>query len=161
MPKHRSRCVACGCARICCVENFVFLWVVLFILIQAGPLSVLVWDFLNVNSHGIAISRWVWTLTLEFFLNVFTELDRKIYVIKRNQDATTVPARHMWEKGSLNWAQFTLQWFIIFPEFTEFTKFLIHLGKTPMSADYSHLIFFTLPLKAYDNFCWNSIFKLT
>ena len=38
----------------------------------------------------------------------------------RGQDHTTVPARHMWETGSLNWAQFMLQWFIRFPEFSEF-----------------------------------------
>ena len=43
------------------------------------------------------------------------------------QDATTAPARHMWETGSLNWSQFMLQWFIWFPEFTEF---LFYLGKT-------------------------------
>ena len=29
------------------------------------------------------------------------------------------------ERGSLNWAQFMLQWFIRFPEFSEFTGFLI------------------------------------
>ena len=40
----------------------------------------------------------------------------------RDQDATTAPARHMWETGSLNWAQFMLQWFINFTEFTEFSK---------------------------------------
>ena len=34
-----------------------------------------------------------------------------------------MPARHMWERGSLNWVQFMLQWFIRFPEFAEFTKF--------------------------------------
>ena len=44
----------------------------------------------------------------------------------RDQDATTVPARHMWETGSLNWAQLMLQWFIRFPEFSEF---LFHLGE--------------------------------
>ena len=31
--------------------------------------------------------------------------------------------KHMWETGSLNWAQFMLQWFIRFPEFAEFTEF--------------------------------------
>ena len=51
----------------------------------------------------------------------------------REQDATTAPARHMWETGSLNWAQFILQWFISFPEFAEFSEFLFHLGKTPLS----------------------------
>ena len=37
----------------------------------------------------------------------------------------------MWETEFLNQAQFTLQWFIIFPEFTEF---LFHLGKTPVCS---------------------------
>ena len=41
----------------------------------------------------------------------------------RDQDATTAPARHMWKTVSLNWAQFMLQWFIKFPEFTEITEF--------------------------------------
>ena len=45
----------------------------------------------------------------------------------RDQDATIEPARHMSETGSLNWAQFMLQRFINFPEFTEF---LFYLGKT-------------------------------
>ena len=40
----------------------------------------------------------------------------------RSQNATTVPARHMWETGSLNWPQFMLQWFIRFPEFAEFNE---------------------------------------
>ena len=51
----------------------------------------------------------------------------------RDQDATTAPARYMWETGSLNWAQFILQWFIRFPEFSEF---LFHLGKTPMKGPF-------------------------
>ena len=65
---------------------------------------------------------------LEFSLNVFTELsefsDTKCYILKRlfelttscviDQDATTVPARNKYQRGSLNWAQFKLQWF---PEF--------------------------------------------
>ena len=50
----------------------------------------------------------------------------------RDQDATTAPARHMWETGSLNWPQFMLQWFIRFPEVTEFSEFLFQLEKTPM-----------------------------
>ena len=37
----------------------------------------------------------------------------------RDQDATTVPARHMWETGSFNWTLFMRQWFIIFLEFNE------------------------------------------
>ena len=57
-----------------------------------------------------------------FSLNSVT----KIFVIKRartssvrDQDATTAPARHVWETGSLNWAQFKLRWFIRFSEFTK------------------------------------------
>ena len=30
----------------------------------------------------------------------------------RDQDATTLPARHVSEAGYLNWAQFVLQWFV-------------------------------------------------
>ena len=68
----------------------------------------------------------------------------KIYDIERNQTChtatscvrdwhtTTVPARHMWDFGSLNWAQFVLQWFISFSEFTEFSESSTYLGKTPM-----------------------------
>ena len=51
----------------------------------------------------------------------------------RDQDAPTALARHMWETGSLNWAQFILQWFIRFHEFSEF---LFHLGKTPMKGTF-------------------------
>ena len=40
----------------------------------------------------------------------------------RDKHATTVPARHMWDIGSLNWAQCMLQWFISFSEFTEFSE---------------------------------------
>ena len=86
------------------------------------------------------------------FLNVFTGFaefsDKYMYICHyskrdgtchpatsstRDQDATTASARHMWRTGSLNWAQFMLQWFIWFPEFVEFTEFLFHLGKTPVS----------------------------
>ena len=35
----------------------------------------------------------------------------------KDKDDTKTLARHMWETGSLNWAQFMLQWFIRFPEF--------------------------------------------
>ena len=52
----------------------------------------------------------------------------------RDQDASTAPARHMWETGSLNWTQFMLQWIMWFPEFAEFSEFLFHLSKTPMES---------------------------
>ena len=78
---------------------------------------------------------------MEFFLNVFTECsefsDESIYYYNvRHQDATTTPARHMWETWSLNWAQFMLHWFIRFPDFTEFDErsvpFLEKLQYTPL-----------------------------
>ena len=80
-------------------------------------------------------------MSLEFFLNVFTEFSDKILecwnvrifvvtvkgfkpatICVRNQDATTVPTRQMWETGYLNWAQFMCQWFIRFLEFAEFNE---------------------------------------
>ena len=74
---------------------------------------------------------------MEFFLNVSLNSVNsvtKIFVITvkglepdtsclRDQDATTVPERHIWETESLNRAKFILQRFIRFPEFAEFTGF--------------------------------------
>ena len=57
----------------------------------------------------------------------------------RDQNATTAPARHMWETGSLNWAQFMLQWFIRFPEFAEFTEF--NESSAPFRKNSNELIF--------------------
>ena len=54
----------------------------------------------------------------------------------RDQNATTAPARHIWDTGSLNWTLFMLQWFIKFPEFTEFSESSALLGKTPMCRIY-------------------------
>ena len=63
----------------------------------------------------------------DFSLNVFIEFaEFKVFIITakgfkpatsciRDQDATTVPARHVWKTGSLNWVQFMLQWFGRFP----------------------------------------------
>ena len=45
-------------------------------------------------------------------------LERAIYCV-RDQNTARVSARHTWETGSLNWAQFMLEWFIGFPEFNE------------------------------------------
>ena len=60
------------------------------------------------------------TLTIEFSLNVFAEFsDKNYYMLKRlfepaiscvrDQDAATVPARHRYQRESLNGAQFMLQ----------------------------------------------------
>ena len=89
-----------------------------------------------------------WNL-IEFSLNVFTKFsefnDKNIcHYSKRaqtchqatscvgDQDATTVPVRHMWETWSLNGLWFMLQWLIRFLEFAKFNEFLFHLGKTPI-----------------------------
>ena len=45
----------------------------------------------------------------------------------RVQDATTVPARHMWKAESLNWPKFMLQWFGRFSEFADFPFHLVKL----------------------------------
>ena len=74
----------------------------------------------------------------EFSLNIFNELsDKNIFItVKcyehatscvRDENTNTAPARHTLESGSLNWLQFMLQGFIRFPEFAEFSEFLIHL----------------------------------
>ena len=75
-------------------------------------------------------------VSVEFFLYVSlnsADSVTKIFVITvkklktatscvRDQDATTAPARHMWDTRSLNWTQFMLQWFIRFPGFAEFNE---------------------------------------
>ena len=93
-------------------------------------------------------------VSFEFSLSVFTEFtefsDKNICHYNkrartcppdtscvRDQDATTAPPRHMWETGSLNWAQFMLQWFIRFPEIAEFSEFLFHLGKTQLKLTFN------------------------
>ena len=45
----------------------------------------------------------------------------------RDQDATTVLARHRRQTGSLNWLQFMLQWFIRFPGIAEFRENSINI----------------------------------
>ena len=68
------------------------------------------------------------------FSEMFSQNSAKIFVFTlkglepttscvRDQDATIVPARHMLETGSLDSAQFMLQWFIRFLEFTKLTEF--------------------------------------
>ena len=101
----------------------------------------------NPNNHYYRIiSSWCKPAVMEFFLNVFTEFskfsDKKFTItVKglvpatsciRDQDATTVPARHMWETGSLNWAQFMHQWLSVSPNSLNSVKVLRYLGKTPM-----------------------------
>ena len=50
----------------------------------------------------------------------------------RDQHATTAPARHMWETGSFNQAQFMLHWLSVPLNSLNSVKVLLHLGKTPI-----------------------------
>ena len=81
-------------------------------------------------------SQWVFPKC--FQQNQWQKIDITAEVLKpaisciRDQDATTVLARHMLETGSLNWPQFMFQWFIWFHEFAEFTEFPFNLGQTPI-----------------------------
>ena len=65
----------------------------------------------------------------------------------RDQDATTGPARHMWETGSLKWLQFMLQWFIQFPEFP------FNLGKNS-NIIYGHESAFNWNCNEYEWSIW-------
>ena len=71
--------------------------------------------------------KWAVKTHWRFFLNVSVNSAisvTKIFVIAvqrfepvtscvRDQVATTVPTRNLWETWSLNWSQFMLQWFLI------------------------------------------------
>ena len=54
------------------------------------------------------------------------------HLFARDQHATTGPARHIGETGSLPWAQFMFQWCIRFPDFAEFNESSAHLGNNPL-----------------------------
>ena len=62
---------------------------------------------------------------------------RTIASYVRDNGATTVPARHMWETGSLNWAQFVLQWFSRFLKFAEITE--LNESSTPFRKNSNDL----------------------
>ena len=101
------------------------------LLVQMNKYS---WNFSlassNLNDHiiqnGAAFKLWLWVLKETFKVSL------KIFVITlkglepatscvRDQDATTAPVRHIWEKGSLNWPQFMRGRFIRLTELAEFT----------------------------------------
>ena len=50
----------------------------------------------------------------------------------RDQDVALVPARHRYERISLDWSQIMVQKFMTFLEFAEFTEFSFNFWKTPM-----------------------------
>ena len=105
--------------------------------------------------------------SFEFSLNVFTEFaefseknichySKRVQTCHpatscvRDQNATTVPARHMWEARSLNWAKFMLKWFI---RFAEFSEFLFHLGKTQLFSPYKAIWPYFLQFQSLLDFC--------
>ena len=72
--------------------------------------------------HCILIDN-IWIFSKGFQKNICNE--------KGFEDATTVPIRQRWEKGSFNWPHFMLQWFIRFPELAEFMEFPFHFRQNP------------------------------
>ena len=48
---------------------------------------------------------------------------------KKRAGFTTETERHMYQRGSSNWPQFMLQWFMRFPEFAQFPEFPFQSGK--------------------------------
>ena len=103
--------------------------------------------FVQTHLLFVTIYGLVWSSSMEFFLNVFHWIQRiqwqkKLFTVKglepatscvRDQDATTAPARHMWETGSLNWVQFMLQWLSVSLNSLNSVKVLLHLGKTQVT----------------------------
>ena len=99
-----------------------------------------------------------------FSLNSANSVTKKIYDIKRirtchlatssirDQHATIAPARHMWENGSFNWAQFMLQWFIRFPEFSEFSESCAPFRKNSIGG-HSLMIMRHMSTKANNALC--------
>ena len=118
-------------------------------------------------------------LSIEFFLNVFHWIQGlKIYDINRtrtchpatscvrDQHDTTAPARHMWETGSLNQAQFMLHWSSVSLNSLNSAKVLLHLGKTPLSCLFAVWLFAqwnqTSQMRSIDRVYWQIfIFILT
>ena len=90
-----------------CPFSYKYMCIFLFYKFTTSNLPIL--HFIQHMSQ-INWSNSIWS----FSLNVFSEF--------KDQDATTVPERHMWETRILNWAQFILRWFIRSPEFTEFRE---------------------------------------
>ena len=63
------------------------------------------------------------------YKNIFHYNKKEIRMLPQHQ-------QHMWGTGSLNWAQFMLQWFIRFPDFAEFIEFnerAASFRKTPLT----------------------------
>ena len=91
-------------------------------------------EMINIFFHSI----WFFPNFTEFSDKNICQYNKRARICRpstsrvRDQDATTVPAWHLWETRSFNWAQFMLQWFIRYPEFAELSEFPFHLGRTPM-----------------------------
>ena len=128
-------CVLYNCTCAECSFSGIVLWK--HLLMQKYKSEMLFILSLTIYYWSFAYHTWChWRIIwMEFFLNVFTEFskfsDKKYLSLKglepatscvRDQDAITAPARQMWETGSLNWDKFMLQWFIRFPDFSEFNE---------------------------------------
>ena len=91
----------------------------------------------------INLQRQILITIFEFFLNVFTELSEKYYVKRFFRTWNLLRNRpkcyHTTNKTQVNWLQFMFQWFIRFPDFSEFTEFPLDLRKT-WFVYYSYLI---------------------
>ena len=122
---------------------------------------------------------------MEFFLNIFTQFsefnDKKnCHYSKRtrtchsatsclrDQNATTAPGRHMWERGSLNWAQFMLHSDYQFPwirwiqrKFCPFRKNSINSHKLKHTySTFSNAVSITLNSHKFTNLQSKFVFKL-
>ena len=82
-----------------------------------------------------------------------------------DQHATTVPAQHMWETGTLNWTQFMLQWLSVSLNSLNSVKVTLHLGKTPL-CDISWMPFLHRCIRQIEYngemhwSLWHSFFKM-
>ena len=97
------------------------------------PLNVFHFDWFNgVFPKYFHWIRWIqWTKNCRYSKRIRTCHSATSFV--RDQDATSAPARHMWETGILSQTQFMLQWLSVSLNSLNPVKVLFHLGKTRMS----------------------------
>ena len=115
----------------------------------------------SIHENGTVISYLIWIFYKCFHWNYWIQWPKYLSLkgfepvasSARDHDATTEPARHMWKIGSLNWAQFMIQWFNKFPEFAELTKFLFYLGKASFTRLWWLL---TRPFFSFGLFTWTA-----
>ena len=57
VPAHMQKCVKCGCLPFCCTPKALLFWVILLIIIQAWPITVLYLDISNKEMYGTTLER--------------------------------------------------------------------------------------------------------